>query len=114
MDALTRCVEGCCRLYKDKPLCKVCRETLGAPYGMSFNRYAVLARSVGAKTREVTEAMAAVYATKRNQTYRYMRVRDRVGINSATPTDLLAICRSHATAFRDPMVKGTHTPQGWE
>ena len=111
------CAVGCTRLNTDIPMCVKCREKFGSPFGMSFKRYAALSEKV--KGRVLKPATpngekGSVRAAHKNQTFKYMRVRDRVGMNSATPAALLAVCKSHATGYSDPLRKGTHTPRGWE
>ena len=117
MRAQLACVVGCDRMHRDIPMCSECRKRLSAPFGMSFNRYSAIAaiaekRSLPPATPNGTKG--SVRAAHKNQTWKYMRVRDRVGINAATPSMLLAVCKSHATPYRDPMLRGTHTPEGWE
>ena len=111
------CSVGCTRLNTDIPMCRQCRENFGSPFGMSFARYSALARSVEKRVLKPATpngVKGSVRAAHKNQTFKYMRVRDRVGMNSATPAALLAVCKSHATGYSDPLRKGTHTPRGWE
>lgn len=111
------CAVGCTRLNTDIPMCRECRGNFGSPFGMSFARYSALARSV--ETRVLKPATphgvkGSVRAAHKNQTFKYMRVRDRVGINCATPSDLIAVCQSHARGNSDPLRRGFITPLGWE
>ena len=111
------CAVGCTRRNTDIPMCAKCRERFNVPFGMTFERYSALAEVVTKrilKPATPNGVKGSVRAAHKNQTFPYMRVRDRVGMNSATPADLLAVCKSHATAYRDPLVRGTHTPKGWE
>lgn len=108
------CVQGCCRLYKDKPLCPVCREHLGAPYGMTFNRYSAIAKVASERKMPKSEAQATNLRASKNQTWKYMRVRDRVGINTATPQALIDICRAHLPKGKDRLTRGFITPLGWD
>jgi hypothetical protein len=117
MHTIKQCAAQCKTAYTERPLCSVCRESLAAPYGMSFARYSEIARMM---TKQVLKpatpngVKGTMRAAHKNATYPYMRVRDRVGMNSATPVDLLAVCRSHATPNRDGVDRGFITPLGWE
>ena len=103
------CAVGCTRLNTDIPMCVKCRENFGSPFGMSFARYSALSRMVEnriLKPATPNGDRGSVRAAHKNQTFKYMRVRDRVGINCGTPSDLIAVCQSHATGYSDPLRAG--------
>lgn len=108
------CAVGCTRRNTDIPMCVKCRENFGSPFGMSFERYAELARAAKRTLKPATPngERGSVRAAHKNQTFKYMRVRDRVGFNAATPSALIAVCQSHATGYSDPLRAG-YTRLGW-
>ena len=113
------CAVGCTRLNTDIPMCVNCREKFGSPFGMSFARYSALSRAVQGrilKPATPNGVKGSVRAAHKNQTFKYMRVRDRVGMNAATPSDLIAVCQSHATGYSDPLREGYKRVgwNGWE
>lgn len=114
MHACPACVEGCARLYKDKPLCKVCREWFDAPFGITYNRLAAVKAIVEKRGIELHAGKVRPKPTHKLTTFPYMRVRDRVGMNSATPAALLDVCKAHVTPRRDPLTRGYRSGEGWE
>lgn len=95
-----KCHAMCWTVNAAEKLCDYCRRVLGAPYGMTFEQYSELAsigksKSVKLKPASPRGHKGTMRAAFMNQTWKYMRVRDRVGINSATPQALLDVCRAH-------------------
>ena len=113
------CAVGCTTRNTDIPMCRECRERFESPFGMSYARLCSLAKVL--KNRVLKPATpngvkGSVRSAHKNQTYKYMRVRDRVGFNAATPMDLIAVCQSHATGYSDPLRAGFKRVGycGWE
>ena len=71
-------VIGCiarCEHNDTLPLCKVCRDTLGAPYGATMAKYVASVTRISRTKATPHGAKGSVRQKHQNKTFKYMRVR---------------------------------------